>query len=80
MRKMGGRLACSTGFKKDGGWWAGKLLETHFGCNDKTAKRILVTWEKNGVIERTTYRHPEQRKQREGILVNENKRPGKAVS
>jgi hypothetical protein len=64
------------GFKKDSGWWAGTLLVTHFGCSEEKAKLILSMWRKNGTIEVTTYDHPIQRKKREGILVNADKRPG----
>jgi hypothetical protein len=64
------------GFKKDNGFWAGKVLEDKFGCTSDRAKLILAAWEKSGSIERTIYKHPIQRKDREGLLVNAHKRPG----
>jgi hypothetical protein len=71
----GSRSGVLYGFKKDSGWRAGKLLIDNFGCSEDKAKIILSLWRKNGTMEVTTYDHRIQRKKREGILVNVDKRP-----
>ncbi len=54
--------------------WAGRVLEG-FGLDEATAARVLAAWLRSGVLEETEYRHPQQRRSRRGLKVNDAKRP-----
>lgn len=54
--------------------WAGRVLE-RFGLDEGTAARVLAQWLRNGVLEETDFRDPQQRRARRGLKVNDAKRP-----
>lgn len=61
---------------RDASRWAGNILVRLFGISDGQANTIIAAWLKNGVLTPATYRCPEQRKDRAGVLVDNSKRPG----
>ena len=54
--------------------WAGRVLE-RFGLDEGMAARVLAQWLRNGVLEETDFRDPQQRRARRGLKVNDAKRP-----
>ena len=55
--------------------WAGNVFVEMLGMTEEQAALLVSVWLKNGVLVRTTYRDPVQRKDREGVTVDHSKRP-----
>jgi hypothetical protein len=56
--------------------WKVVLENTTTKKTEAQAKEIIHTWVKNGVLERKDYRDPSDRKERVGLFLNPEKRPG----
>jgi hypothetical protein len=56
--------------------WAGRVLMRNYGLNETQANKMLVTWLNTGLLEESSYMDPEQRKMRQGLIVNDDRRPG----
>lgn len=73
----GERYTASTrGGSKASGRWVGCLLFDLLGMNEATAKKVIATWLKNGVLLEDEYQCPVRRKNRTGLFAPENMRPG----
>lgn len=55
--------------------WAGHVLVTMFGITEGQAAVVIAQWVKNGVLVEATFRDPEQRKDKTGVRVDDEKRP-----
>lgn len=62
--------------KQSGERWAGTILLDQLDVTADQAGEMLRQWMANGVVTKTTYRDPVQRKDRVGLFVDDSKRPG----
>lgn len=55
--------------------WCGQPLIDETDIEEARAAVIIAQWFKNGLLQRTEYRHPELRREVPGVLVNDALRP-----
>ena len=60
--------------------WAGHVLIEVCGITEGQAANVVKTWLANGVLVKSAYHEPGQRRERLGLVVNHAKRPGARVS
>ena len=65
--------------QKNSAEWVGRLLVTKFNVTEAQATQMIGQWLANGTLEKSTYRHPIQRKDRMGVTVCDAKRPGTEI-
>lgn len=69
-----GALYSATKAGRSNDRWCGQIL-IGAGLNDEQAKKIIYSWLQSGLLYRSSFRDPNTRKDREGVLVDNTKRP-----
>lgn len=62
--------------EKSGERWVVPVIQTWLGCGPDKAKGIARTWLQNGLLVAAEYHDPAVRKHRQGLKVDNTKRPG----
>ena len=57
--------------------WAGHPLMEALGVSEAVASMMIDAWVRNRVLELVTYRDPAQRRDRTGLRVVDERRPGR---
>jgi hypothetical protein len=55
--------------------WAGQVLVDEIDCTEKQASSIVAAWLKSGLLYEETYRDTSTRRDKQGVRVNDTKRP-----
>lgn len=55
--------------------WAGSAIMVEAECGEDQARQLVAAWVRNGLLVVTTFRHPQARRDMQGVRVNDAKRP-----